>query len=128
MTLLRAFLSSMVEINLLLAHLKEKANIYPHRAFSVFLFDKNNRLLLQRRSTKKITFPFKWSNTCCSHPLATEMDKENNQGIREAASRRLVFELNIKIDVNSLFPIEKILYRADSDETFEEFESKTNIE
>jgi len=28
-----------------------------HRAFSVFLFDQNNRLLIQQRSEKKITFP-----------------------------------------------------------------------
>ncbi len=28
-----------------------------HRAFSVFLFDSNNRLLLQQRATEKITFP-----------------------------------------------------------------------
>ncbi len=28
-----------------------------HRAFSVFLFDGNNRLLLQQRAAEKITFP-----------------------------------------------------------------------
>jgi len=28
-----------------------------HRAFSVFLFDSQNRLLLQQRATEKITFP-----------------------------------------------------------------------
>ena len=28
-----------------------------HRAFSVFLFDSENRLLLQQRATEKITFP-----------------------------------------------------------------------
>ena len=28
-----------------------------HRAFSVFLFNENNELLLQKRSEKKITFP-----------------------------------------------------------------------
>lgn len=42
-----------------------------HRAFSVFLFDSQNRLLLQQRATEKITFPDMWTNTCCSHPLNT---------------------------------------------------------
>jgi hypothetical protein len=40
-----------------------------HRAFSVFLFDDDNRLLLQQRAASKITFPRLWTNTCCSHPL-----------------------------------------------------------
>lgn len=40
-----------------------------HRAFSVFLFDSQNRLLLQQRAASKITFPKVWTNTCCSHPL-----------------------------------------------------------
>ena len=40
-----------------------------HRAFSVFLFDDDNQLLLQRRANCKITFPGVWTNTCCSHQL-----------------------------------------------------------
>ena len=52
-----------------------------HRAFSVFLFDKeNNKLLLQQRAASKITFPLVWTNTCCSHQLhgydPTEVDDE----------------------------------------------------
>lgn len=35
----------------------------PHRAFSVFLFNEKNELLLQRRSSHKITFPNRWTNT-----------------------------------------------------------------
>lgn len=53
-----------------------------HRAFSVFLFDDQNRLLLQQRATEKITFPDMWTNTCCSHPLNTpsELIEENQLG------------------------------------------------
>ena len=40
-----------------------------HRAFSVFLFSPEGRLLLQQRAACKITFPRVWTNTCCSHPL-----------------------------------------------------------
>lgn len=40
-----------------------------HRAFSVFLFNKDNQLLLQQRARSKITFPGVWTNTCCSHQL-----------------------------------------------------------
>jgi isopentenyl-diphosphate delta-isomerase len=40
-----------------------------HRAFSVFLFGPDGRLLLQQRARSKITFPGVWTNTCCSHPL-----------------------------------------------------------
>ena len=36
-----------------------------HRAFSIFIFDKDDRLLLQKRSEDKITFPGCWANTCC---------------------------------------------------------------
>ena len=54
----------------------------PHRAFSVFLFDQENRLLLHQRSAKKITFPKYWTNACCSHPLFNESEMEipNNIG------------------------------------------------
>ncbi|GIW96671.1 MAG: isopentenyl-diphosphate Delta-isomerase [Pirellulaceae bacterium] len=39
-----------------------------HRAFSVFIFDALDRLLLQRRASSKYHFGGLWSNTCCGHP------------------------------------------------------------
>lgn len=39
-----------------------------HRAFSVFIFDENGRLLLQQRAKTKYTFPLSWTNSICSHP------------------------------------------------------------
>lgn len=67
-----------------------------HRAFSVFLFDENNELLLQQRSRAKITYPEYYTNTCCSHPLydhEEETKEKNNIGIKLAVKRRLNYEL-----------------------------------
>lgn len=38
-----------------------------HRAFSVFLFDSQNRLLLQQRASEKITFPGTPTSTLIPH-------------------------------------------------------------
>jgi isopentenyl-diphosphate delta-isomerase len=43
-----------------------------HRAFSVFLFDDEGRLLLQQRALGKYHSPGVWSNTCCGHPYPGE--------------------------------------------------------
>ncbi|GGW23671.1 isopentenyl-diphosphate Delta-isomerase [Streptomyces xantholiticus] len=43
-----------------------------HRAFSVFLFDEQGRLLLQRRALGKYHSPGVWSNSCCGHPYPGE--------------------------------------------------------
>jgi len=91
-----------------------------HRAFSVFLFDTNNRLLLQQRSIHKITYPNHWTNTCCSHPLhiKEEMDPKNNQrGIKVAAKRRINYELGIKesqLKTDSINYITRIHYKAEN--------------
>lgn len=61
-----------------------------HRAFSVFIFNKNGELLLQKRSNKKKTWPGIWSNSCCGHPSLNE----NNI---KAAKRRVKEELGLKI-------------------------------
>eukprot|EP00039_Didymoeca_costata_P015892 m.276295 g.276295 ORF g.276295 m.276295 type:complete len:314 (+) comp16299_c0_seq3:237-1178(+) len=76
-----------------------------HRAFSVFLFDEQGRLLLQQRAATKITFPNVWTNTCCSHPLygysPQEVDTPEDlasgkvPGVKHAAQRKLLHELGI---------------------------------
>lgn len=71
-----------------------------HRAFSVFLFDKDNRLLLQQRASEKFTFPEMWTNTCCSHPLAIPREMgfdliSSITGVQRAAQRKLSHELGI---------------------------------
>lgn len=76
-----------------------------HRAFSVFLFNNEGKLLLQQRAEEKITFPDLWTNTCCSHPLCmpSEMGdvenvdfQQNIKGAQIAAQRKLEHELGIK--------------------------------
>jgi farnesyl-diphosphate farnesyltransferase len=82
-----------------------------HRAFSVFLFNSEGKLLLQQRAAEKITFPNVWTNTCCSHPLhgytPDEVDSAeatvsgNVQGVFAAAVRKLKHELGL--DFNGKF-------------------------
>jgi len=79
-------------------HKVEGDGIRLHRAFSVFLFNKDGDMLLQKRSSHKITFPNCYTNACCSHPLhdiELERDELNAIGIKRAAQRRLSFELGI---------------------------------
>jgi len=97
----------------------------PHRAFSVFLFNQNNELLLHQRSHKKITFPLLWTNSCCSHPLMTpeEMVEENYLGARNAIRRRVEFELGHDLKaVDDLHFMGKIYYQAECDPTWGEHE------
>merc|ERR1712093_568274 len=48
-----------------------------HRAFSVFLFNSDNELLLQQRATEKITFPDMWTNSLES-PLRKFPSRNSN--------------------------------------------------
>ncbi|CAM0136640.1 isopentenyl-diphosphate delta-isomerase idi1 [Umbelopsis sp. WA50703] len=109
-------------------HLMENINKgLLHRAFSVFLFDSQNRLLLQQRATEKITFPDMWTNTCCSHPLntASELVEEEQLGARTAAQRKLDHELGIKaeqVPLDNFNFLTRIHYLAPSDGMWGEHE------
>ena len=88
-----------------------------HRAFSVLLFNSDGKLLLQQRAHDKITFPSVWANSCCSHPLASaeEMEEDNALGVKVAAIRKLDQELGISpdsIDINDFHFITKMRYSA----------------
>ncbi len=73
-----------------------------HRAFSIFVFNDNDELLLQRRAPGKPLWPNYWSNTCCSHPRRGEtMD--------EAVLRRLEQELGFECPLTFLY---KFKYHA----------------
>lgn len=101
-----------------------------HRAFSVFLFDDKNRLLLQQRATEKITFPDMWTNTCCSHPLGIpgeggEELAEAIAGVKNAARRKLEHELGIKpeqVPFEDFHFLTRIHYKAPSDGKWGEHE------
>ena len=68
-----------------------------HRAFSLLLFNSKGEMLLQQRSSDKVTFPSVWANACCSHPLYSdeELDEHDSLGVKRAALRKLKQELGI---------------------------------
>jgi isopentenyl-diphosphate delta-isomerase len=73
-----------------------------HRAFSLFVFNRNGELLLQQRSSGKRLWPLFWSNSCCSHPR----EGETMDG---AVQRRLQQELQISSELQFLY---KFQYQA----------------
>lgn len=98
-----------------------------HRAFSVFLFNSKNELLLQERASEKITFPSMFTNTCCSHPLnfAEELEEKDQLGVRRAAQRKLEHELGIKpeqVPLDNFRFLTRIHYKAESDGVWGEHE------
>lgn len=74
-----------------------------HRAFSVMIWDKNGRLLLQRRQIDKYHSGGLWTNTCCGHPRPGE-------SAGEAAFRRLDEEMGFSCP---LTPMGTFTYRAE---------------
>lgn len=86
----------------------------PHRAFSIFLFNSENKLLFQRRSIDKKTFPLCWTNTCCSHPNMVEYEngEKHPEPIRSALHRALDRELKMDLTEEKFFFVDKVLYKA----------------
>ena len=67
-----------------------------HRAFSVFIFDRKGRMLLQQRAAEKYHGAHLWTNACCSHPYPGEK-------IEDAAVRRLKEELGFSTKLQEIF-------------------------
>jgi isopentenyl-diphosphate Delta-isomerase len=61
-----------------------------HLGFSLFIIDRDDRVLLQKRSSDKYHFPGFWANACCSHHLTS------NELIT-TARRRAIQELGISV-------------------------------
>ncbi len=73
-----------------------------HRAFSVFIFNRDGEILLQQRSAGKPLWPLYWSNSCCSHP-------RRGESVEAAARRRLREELALSGELSFLY---KFQYQA----------------
>lgn len=74
-----------------------------HRAFSVFVFNSEGKLIIQRRALSKYHSPGKWANTCCSHP-------RKGEAIENAGHRRLVEEMGFDTRLEKVF---SFIYKAD---------------
>ena len=95
-------------MNKLEAH--EKALL--HRAFSVFVLNDKNELMLQQRAHHKYHSPLLWTNTCCSH------QRENETNI-QAGTRRLREEMGFETELKEMF---HFIYKAPFDNGLTEHE------
>lgn len=80
------------ELEKMKAHLEAKL----HRAFSIFIFNNKNELMLQKRALTKYHTPGLWTNTCCSHPRPGEKTID-------AAHRRLQEEMGFDCDLIEVY-------------------------
>lgn len=83
-----------------------------HRAFSVFVFNKNNELMVQQRALHKYHSPGLWTNTCCSHQRVGETNIQ-------AGRRRLQEEMGFVTDLQDTI---SFIYKAPFDNGLTEHE------
>ncbi|MCO4822257.1 MAG: isopentenyl-diphosphate Delta-isomerase [Flavobacteriaceae bacterium] len=83
-----------------------------HRAFSVFIFNDDNELMLQQRAFEKYHSPGLWTNTCCSH-------QRNGESNIEAGKRRLQEEMGFVTDLEESI---SFIYKAPFDNGLTEHE------
>ena len=83
-----------------------------HRAFSVFVFNENNELMIQQRALEKYHSPGLWTNTCCSH------QREGESNI-EAGKRRLQEEMGFSTELKDTI---SFIYKAPFDNGLTEHE------
>ncbi len=78
-----------------------------HEAFSIFVFNENNELLLQQRALDKYHSGGLWTNTCCSHPRF-------NEDIKLAVHRRLLEEMGFDCELKEVY---SFIYKTDKLDT-----------
>jgi isopentenyl-diphosphate delta-isomerase len=83
-----------------------------HRAFSVFIINKNGELMLQQRALDKYHSPGLWTNTCCSH----QREGESNLA---AGKRRLMEEMGFVTELEETI---SFIYKAPFDNGLTEHE------
>ncbi len=83
-----------------------------HRAFSVFVLNNDNEIMLQQRASHKYHSPLLWTNTCCSHQRAGETNLQ-------AGKRRLEEEMGFVVPLKELF---SFIYKAPFDNGLTEHE------
>lgn len=83
-----------------------------HRAFSIFILNDKNEIMLQQRAAHKYHSPLLWTNTCCSH------QREGETNI-EAGRRRLSEEMGFTAELKDLF---HFIYKAPFDNGLTEHE------
>lgn len=83
-----------------------------HRAFSVFIFNSKNEMLIHQRAHSKYHSGGLWTNACCSHP-------RENETAEQAAHRRLVEEMGFDCPINFRF---SFIYKAELDQGLTEHE------
>lgn len=83
-----------------------------HRAFSVFILNSKNEIMLQQRAAQKYHSPLLWTNTTCSH----QREGETNL---QAGNRRLMEEMGIQTELKELF---SFIYKAPFDNGLTEHE------
>lgn len=113
----------MIEENVILVNTKdEPIGLMPkleahekallHRAFSVFVLNNKNQIMLQQRAHHKYHSPLLWTNTCCSH----QREGETNV---QAGNRRLYEEMGFNTELKELF---HFIYKAPFDNGLTEHE------
>ncbi|RMA58461.1 isopentenyl-diphosphate Delta-isomerase [Ulvibacter antarcticus] len=83
-----------------------------HRAFSVFIFNDKNELMLQQRAVHKYHSPGLWTNTCCSH-------QRDGESSLNAGKRRLMEEMGF---TTKLKETTSFIYKAPFDNGLTEHE------
>ncbi|MCH2491137.1 MAG: isopentenyl-diphosphate Delta-isomerase [Flavobacteriales bacterium] len=111
-----------VELVILVNEKDEKIGLMPkmeahekallHRAFSVFVMNHKNELMLQQRALHKYHSPGLWTNTCCSH-------QRDGESSLEAGKRRLMEEMGF---TTPLKETTSFIYKAPFDNGLTEHE------
>ncbi len=74
-----------------------------HRAFSIFVFNSEGKLMIHQRALSKYHSPGLWTNTCCSHPRI-------NEDVMENAHQRLLEEMGFDCELEEAFTF---VYKSD---------------